>query len=293
MFRAFRLPAALEESVAVSGRLRIKPLLPFVDRGERFLMLVLGQSHVRFWAVTRSRIIEVPVRNLPENKRVALNYDGADRGEQVHPATRGNLGHIGKQSVVFHGQGGMPDTAKSDIEQFFRVIDRALAPILGHETAPLLLAGVDYLLPIFRQISSYKGITERHLTGNCESLTAKQLYDRGWELMSPHFDRPRLEALDRVRQLLGSGRASIDIAQIVAAAARGRVELLLADPCHDQPGIFDPRLGSATLRDKPVPGGEDLVNSAVADTLVHGGSVFAAQPHEIPGSSPLSAILRY
>jgi hypothetical protein len=66
LFRAFRLPVALEESISVCGRLRIKPLVPVVDRGERFLMLVLGQSHVRFWGVTRSRITEVSVRNLPD-----------------------------------------------------------------------------------------------------------------------------------------------------------------------------------------------------------------------------------
>jgi hypothetical protein len=111
--------------------------------------------------------------------------------------------------------------------------------------------------------------------------------------MSPYFDRPRLRALDRARQFLGSGRASIDVAQIASAAATGKVDTLLADPYRDQHGIFDAQLGLVTLRDSQVPGGEDLVNLAVADTLVHGGCAFAAKPHEIPGSSPLAAIFRY
>jgi len=293
LFRAYRLPAVLKESVTVHRRLHIKPLLTVADRGERFLLLVLGQNHVGFWEVTHSKITEVSVRGLPQSKRVALNYDGADRGEQVHSAMRGSLSSLGKQAAVFHGQGGVPDTAKADLEQFFRMIDRALTPVMGQETAPLLLAGVDYLLPIFRRISSYPHIAERHLTGNCESLTGQQLHERGWEVMRPYFDRPRRHALDRVRELVGSEKASADVAQIASAAANGKIDTLLVDPRRDQPGTFNAQSGQATLCDQPASDGEDLVNLAVAETLLHGGGVFAAEPHELPAPGPLAAIFRF
>jgi hypothetical protein len=293
LFRAYRLPAALQESVTVHRRLNIKPLLTVADRGERFLLLVLGQNHVGLWEVTRSRTTEVSVSNLPQSKRVVLNYDGADRGEQVHSAMRGSLRSLGKQAAVFHGQGGVPDAAKADVEQFFRMIDRALTPVLRQETMPLLLAGVDYLLPIFRRISSYPHLAERHLTGNCESLTGQQLHERSWEVMRPWFDRRRRLALDRVRELVGSEKASTDVAQIVSAAANGKIDTLLVDPRRDQPGIFDPQTVVATLCDQAAPGSEDLVNLAVAETLLHGGSVFTAEPHELPGPGPLAAIFRY
>jgi len=293
LFRAYRLPAELKESVTVQRRLHIKPLLAVADRGERFLLLVLGQSHVGFWEATHSTIKEVSVKDLPQSRRVALNNDSADRGEQVHSAMRGSLGSLGKQAAVFHGQGGAPDTAKADVGQFFRLIDRALTPVLRQETAPLLLAGVDYLLPIFRRINSYPHLAERHLTGNCESLTRHQLRERGWEVMRPYFDRPRRLALDRVRDLGGSEKASTDVAQIVSAAANGKIETLLVDPRRDQPGIFNADSGLATLCDQPAPGSEDLVNLAVAEALLHGGSVFTAEPHEFPAPSPLAAIFRY
>ncbi len=293
LFRAYRLPAAFQESVTIHRRLHIKPLLAVADRGERFLLLVLGQNHVGFWEVTRSKIKEVSVSNLPQSKRAALNYDGADRGEQVHPAMRGSLSSLGKESAVFHGQGGMPDTAKADVEQFFRMIDRALAPVLGQETAPLLLAGVEYLLPIYRRISSYPHLAERHLTGNCELLTDQQLHERGWELMRPYFDRPRRLVLDRVRELAGSEKTSTDVARIVPAAANGKIDTLLVDPRRDQPGAYSPLSGLATLCDAPAPGSEDLINLAVAETMLHGGSVFAADSRELPAPSPAAAVYRY
>jgi hypothetical protein len=290
LFHAYRLPQAFPESATVGRRLNIKPLLAVADRGERFLVLALSQNQVKLWEATRTAIRELAVKGLPANKREALLIDSADRGEQVHAAMRGSLG---KQAAVFHGQGGEKDTAKTDIEQFFRVIDHALAPLLRHQTAPLLLAGVDYLLPIFRQVTRYPHLAERHLTGNCDLLTPLQLHERSWEVMRPYFDRPRRRALDRVRELAGTDKVSLDPAAIVTAVASGRVDVLVADAGQERYGTFDSKAGKAATCDASCAGSEDLVNLAVAETLLHGGTVFVAESRELPAQSPLAAIYRY
>jgi len=290
LFHTYRLPTAFPESATVGRRLNIKPLLAAADGGERFLVLALSQNQVKLWEATRAAIRELAVKGLPANKREALLIDSVDRGEQVHAGMRGSLG---KQSSVFHGQGGEKDTAKTEIEQYFRVIDHALAPLLRHETAPLLLAGVDYLLPIFRQVTRYPHLAERHLTGNCDLLTALQLHERSWEIMRPYFDRPRRRALDRLRELNGTDKASLDPAAIVTAVAGGRVDVLLADSSQERHGTFDPKLGQAATCDATCPGGEDLVNLAVAETLLHGGTVFPAASRELPAQSPMAAVFRY
>ena len=285
-----RLPVVFAESVTVGPRLNIKPLLAAADRGERFLLLVLSQNQVKLWEVTRGEIRQLAVKGLPAGLREALNIEDADRGEQVHAAMRGNRG---KQAAVFHGQGGEKDTAKSDITQYFRAIDRALAPLLHHETAPLLLAGVDYLLPIFRQLTAYPHLAERHLSGNCDSLTARQLQERGWELMRPYFDRPRRQALDRLRQWTGTDKVSLDPTAIVTAAYSGKIEVLLTDPNQQRPGRFEPQLGQALACDAACPESEDLVNLAVAETLLHGGTVYPADSCDLPAETPDAAIFRY
>jgi hypothetical protein len=290
LFQAYRLPTAFLESVTVGRRLNIKPLLAAADRGERFLLLAISQNHVKLWEVTRAAITEVAMKGLPANKREALLIDNADRGEQSHAGMRGNLG---KQSSIFHGQGGEKDTAKTDVEQFFRVIDHALSPLLRHETAPLLLAGVDYLLPIFRQITKYPNLAERHLTGNCDLLTSQQLHERSWEIMRPYFDRPRRHALDRLRELNGTDKASLDPASIVTAVSGGRVDVLLADPGQERFGSFDAKLSKAVSCDASCAGSEDLVNLAVAETLLHGGTVFPAESRELPAQTPVAAVFRY
>jgi Bacterial archaeo-eukaryotic release factor family 7 len=290
VFHAFRLPLAFQESLTVHQRLHIKPLLPVADYGERFLLLALSQKRIRLLEITRHNTREVTVPGMPVNKRQALNYDEVDRGEQVHTAMRGSLG---KQAAVFHGQGGEKDTAKDELEQLFQLVNRALEPVLRKETAPLLLAGVDYLLPIFRKSSSYPQIVERHLTGNCDLPTNQQLHERGWEIMRPYFDRPRRVALEKLNELLGTGRASAGVVEVAGAATMGKIDVLLVDVGQEQPGICDAQLGKAVICDQGCDGSEDLVNLAVAETLLHGGVVHAAEPGQLPVGAATAAIYRY
>jgi Bacterial archaeo-eukaryotic release factor family 3 len=290
LFRTYRLPLALSESCTVSRRLNIKPLLPAVDCGKRYLVLVLSQNHLQLFEATSSGIHKVTVKGLPRNKQDALQLDGVDRGQQVHMGMRGGPS---KQAAVFHGQGGEKDTAKSDLEQFFRVADRALKPLLSHESAPLLLAGVDYVLPIFRQTCCYPQLMERHLTGNFNLLTNQQLHQQSWEIMREFFDRPRREALQRLRGLLVTGKASADSAEVATAATTGKIDVLLADVKQEQSGEFDPKLGRAVVRSESCDGSEDLVNFAIVETLLHGGTVFSAAAHELPDKAAVGAIYRY
>lgn len=290
LFRAYRLPVSFQESLTVQRRPNVKPLLPAADRGERFLLLVLSKNNVQLFGLGRTEIREVAVKGLSTGMREALNYDGADRGEQVHDGMRGNLG---KQAGIYHGQGGVKDTAKSDVTLFFQAVNRALDPVLRNETVPLLLGGVDYLLPLFRQSCSYANLMERHLTGNCDRLTEQQLHDRSWEIMHPYFDRTHREALGKLNALLGTGKASADTAEVAVAAINGKINVLFADVHEERRGMFDANAGKAVICDGERGGSEDLVNLAVAETLLHGGVVYAAEPHEFAEKSAVAAIYRY
>jgi hypothetical protein len=288
LFHAYRLPLTFSETLTIQHRLNIAPLLPVVDRGEKFHLLALSQNHVRLFEVTRSEIKEVMVKGMPENKREALNYDEVDRGQQVHEGFRGNLG---RQAAVFHGQGGIKDTAKSDLDLFLQALNRALDPVLSRETVPLLLGGVEHVVQSFRRMSSYAGLVDRHLTGNCDRLTAQQLHERSWELMQRHFDHSQQQSVQKLHALLGTGRVSCDITDVTGAAIHGRIEVLIADVGQQQRGIFDRNAGKAIVVE--CEGSEDLVNLAVAETLLHDGVVFAASRDQLPDNSAIGAIYRF
>lgn len=114
-----------------------------------FYLLTLSQKDVKFFEGNRYSITEVEVENMPKNLDEALQYDETAKEGQFRIATsKGGTANSFVQPGSYHGQGS-PDQDKhqEDIVQFFHLIDGALHEKLREETAPLILAGVEYLFP--------------------------------------------------------------------------------------------------------------------------------------------------
>lgn len=288
-FDRYRVPLELDETVVVNRRFQVKPLLPLLGSHDRYYVLAFSQNRVRFFEGKRFSMYEVTIDGMPSSMEQALNLDGADRGSQVHSAMRGSLG---KQAAVFHGQGGEREAAKGDLAQYFRVIDAALHDTLREERAPLFLAAVQYLLPIYREVSSYAHIAQKELPGNPDHLSEHELHDRVVPLVESYAENAREEAAARYRQLAASGRASDDIRQIVPAAHQGQVETLFVDRSDHQWGAYDPSTGNVELRSPRQSADDDLLDYAAVQTLLHRGAVHAVSREQSP-SPPAAAVFRY
>jgi hypothetical protein len=199
-------------------------------------------------------------------------------------------GGIGSWAAIFHGQGVGVDDKKDNLLRYFQKIDRGLAPLIKNERAPLVVAGVDYLLPIYRQASSYPHLLEQGIEGNPDRWSNQELHQRAWKVVQPHFEQAQRRALELYEQLAGTGRASADFSEIVPAAAAGRVEILLAARSKQAWGRFDTAQTHLEIHDPRQPGDEDLLELAVAHTLRHGQTVHALE--DVPGGGPLAAIYR-
>jgi hypothetical protein len=289
-FQRYRLPVKFDELAMVNRRFYVKPLLPLLTGGDRFFVLALSQNKVRLFAAARYGIQDVEVPGLPTDMDTALNYVGSDRGSQVHSAMRGSLG---KQAAVFHGQGGQSDTRKDDLATFFRLVDAALQPVLREETTPLLLAGVEYLLPIYREVGSYAYVAQPELAGNCDYLTAHQIHQRAWPLMEPLFQRVREEAAAKYFRLAGTGKTSDDVQQIVPASHEGRIETLFVDLHSLQWGSFHPESNTIELHEQPQNGDDDLLDLAAVQTLLHRGTVYSVERDQVPSGRLAAAVFRY
>jgi len=289
VFDRFRVPLELDETVIVNQRFQVKPLLPLLSTNDQFSLLAISQNRVRFFEGRRYSIHEVKVQGMPENMERALNIDSADRGSQVHSAMRGDLG---KQAAVFHGHGGERDAAKDDLARYFRMIDAALHRELRDQHAPLFLVGVRYLLPIYREVSSYAHIAADELPGNPDHLNERELHSRAWPLVEAHVESTRREATAKYRQFAGTGKTANDVRRIVPAAYQGQIETLFVDRNSHEWGLYDPMTGSVELRSPQRPGDDDLLDYAAVQTLLHRGSVFAVAPDQSP-SPPIAAVFRY
>jgi hypothetical protein len=289
-FRCYRVPVEVRELALVEERFHLKPLLPLLSGDGRFYVLALSQKRVRLLEATRHSVHELDLGDLPTSLNEAVGYEVEETHIQYHTGTK--TARAG-DSPVYHGQGGGEDDTKAEIRKFFSLLDRGVTALIGDRSAPLVLAGVEFLFPIYRQSSSHPALVEGGVPGNPEELTAEELHERAWPLVEPVFTRSQESAADRYGELAGTGHASSQLEEVITAAADGRVETLFVALGTRRWGWFDPDGRRVELAEQDGPGHEDLVDFAAIQTLLKGGRVFAVQPEQVPEGAPVAAVYRY
>jgi hypothetical protein len=286
----YHLPESVAEAVHVGRRFVVGPLLTLLDEAHRFWLLALSENSVRLFRGDVNAITPVEVKGLPRDMASALNLDVSITGGQVHSSTNQPLG---KQAAVFHGQGGVADTRKEELKEYFRVIDVALHDTLRAEPAPLLLACVEYESALYHEVNTYPHLVARALAGNVEHLGLKELHTQAWPVVEPHLDEARREAATRYARWTATGRVSSHIAEIVPAAGEGRLETLFVARDAAVWGLRDLDTGAVEVHEELLPGDEDLLELAVVETLLHHGTVYSVSAAQMPSSGPAAAIMRY
>jgi len=287
----YRLPSSFEEKVVVGDRFHLKPLLPLVSGDGKFYVLALSQNQVRLLRGTRFSVSEMDLEGIPANLAEALKYDNPEKQLQFHTKTSGTRG--GRRAAIFHGQGEGTDDAKDNILRYFRQVSTGLKEYLNGEHSPLVIAGVGYLLPIFREANSYQYLLEGGIEGNPDKLTPEDLHHKAWSLVEPHYRKAEEKAIDRYQEAAGKGRTCEEIPGIVTAAHGGKVETLFVALDHPVWGTFDAGEETVSVHEKAEPGDEDLLDRAALETLARGGAVYALPAERVPGETPISALFRY
>jgi Bacterial archaeo-eukaryotic release factor family 3 len=165
--------------------------------------------------------------------------------------------------------------------------------LIGEGGSPLLLAGVDYLLPIYAEVSKYSNLMGQGITGNPEQLRAEELQERAWPIMEPHFQKAQETAATKYKEMLSKGLASHDIKEIIAAAEQGRVDSLFVAMGVEVWGTVSPETGKVQVHQESQTGDEDLLDLAALHTLFNSGVVFVVPPEKAPDEEPLAAVFRY
>lgn len=286
-FQFFRVPVAFADQAFVGRRFQVTPLLPLLTGNGRFYILALSQNGVRLLQATRDTVSAVDLRHGPRNLAEALRAHDTDEPLTYHsrPASVG-----GAWTAVYHGQGVGIDDKKDDLLRYFRQVDHALHEVL-HGDGLLVVAAVEYLLPIFREASTYPHLFEHAVAGSPDRVSDAELHRRAWELVAPTFQAGLRRDLDQFGQMHGTGHATADSGEVISAAHRGDVAALFLAQGKTLWGRSESRGNSAELHAEYQPGDDELLNFAAADTLRHHGRVYALRPEEMPGGGVVAAIL--
>jgi hypothetical protein len=286
-YRYYRLPFDFEELLIVADRFNVKPLLRLPATAERFYILALSQNRVRLFEGANRKIseIDLEIENIPRSLADAMKYDDVEKQRSAHSS-----GSTGK--MVFHGN-AVADDAKVNILRYFQQIDRGLKDVLRDKQRPLLLAGVSYLLSMYKEINSYQHLLPEGIEGSPDRMEAEELYERAVAVLEPYFSKARQEAVDLYKQAAGTGLTSNDVKEIVPAAYYGRVDILFVNNELHLWGAFDPDTNVVELEPKAEHGNGDLLDLAAVHTILNGGVVYAVKHEDMPENVLLAAVYRY
>ncbi|MDB5080482.1 MAG: hypothetical protein JWP00_2406 [Chloroflexi bacterium] len=289
-FRYHQLPIEVKEQLVVNHRFYLKPLLPMLTGDGRFYILGLSQNNLRFLGGSRHRITELALpEGVPHSFSEALRLDDEKQKTEFHQGRGSDRGSI------FLGTGSAEDDHKTDIGRYFKAVDRGFHDFFRTRKAPLVLAGVEYLFPLYKAANTYQYLVDTGIKGNPEVLKPQELHDQAWPIVEPYFAKAQQEAIERYNLYDGSNpeRASKTIEEIVSAAAYGRADTLFVAVDTEQWGTFNYETSKVELHPAPQPGDEDLLDLAAIQTLMHGGTVYALPADQVPEGAPMTAIFRY
>lgn len=289
IFHYFRLPISFTELVVVAERFHIKPLLPLLTSDGIFFILAISQNQVRLLEGTQHTVDEIELENIPQNLAETLPEGLPEKQLQFQTGTPSGTGN---RPAVFHGHETSNET-KNRIRQWFRIIDKHIRGLLLDGRSPLVLAGVDTHFPLYREVNNYPHLMEEGIAGNPEGMSPEALHRKAWTIVEPVFKKDRDTALDRYRQLVGTGKTTTDIKEAVWAAHHGRIDVLFVAVGVQIWGGFDPEKDTVHVHQSTEPGDGDLLDLTAIQTLINGGMVYAVSPEEVPDQAYLAALLRY
>ncbi len=262
--QTFRLPIRFKNAVFVGSHFHVKPLIPWFMGDGQFHILAISQNHVRLLEASAHDAHPLAMPGAPANKEDALRSHDRDEILNVHT----QMGPGGQaMQAIFHGHGVGIDTYKPDITKYFQAVDQAVCDALGDTRAPLVLATVDFLAGIYRKVTKHPRLVETIVSGNPDRQSETELHAKAWPIVAPMLGEREERTLAQYRQLVGSGRTTHTLSELLPAAYRGELESLLLVKDAEAWGKFEPAAGSIEEHPKPAPADEELTNLAAVYML--------------------------
>ncbi len=289
LFEYYPVPIDLNPLNYVSNQFYLLPLLPLLNRNDRFFLLALSRGDVRFFEGHQFSITPVKISDLvPENIQAALALEDPEKSLQMRNAGPGGVS-------VFHGHGLHKDQQTWQVEKYCRMVDDGLMTMLHDEQAPVLLAAVDELAGVYQKVSRYSRVLDLHVSGNPENDDPVLLHEKAWSKIQPYFQKDLEAQKVQLAEALAKGKGTSSLQKLVPAAVHGRVQTLFFE--KDTPlrwGVYDAAKDSVILHDKPDAASVCLHNLAAVRVFEQGGSVFQTNDgKDSKEAVPMRAVFRY
>ncbi|WP_409227938.1 baeRF7 domain-containing protein [Gudongella sp. SC589] len=287
--RYYKLPFEVEELAIVSNRFYIRPLLKLFTSIENFNVLTLSQAEVKLFEANPYGIKKIEV---PEIDELVENYIPAN---ELHQEATSPKGAASGGGPGMHGYNEMSKTEKNEISKHLRSIDKEVNKVLKDTKHPLIVYSVDYIYPMYREVSSYPNLMEESIKGSPEGVGEKEIHQKAVDVFKPRVEKRLEKEIEKFMTLLNtdSKLGTDSIERIVLSSNNGGVDTLFIAEDVQKWGVFNEEDNSLDVNNKEDVGHVDLMDKAAMLTLSSGGTVHVLQRDKMPSGKPIAAVLRF
>ncbi|OQP38692.1 hypothetical protein A4H97_18410 [Niastella yeongjuensis] len=290
-FKYVKLAAPVIQLIHVNTSFYVSPLIPYMVRTEHFYLLDIAKKFPRFYRADGFGIERLQIEEMPFGVDDVVHFEEKDGDTLFRTGGKG-----GRGSANFHGIGGGKPEENENIAIYLQEVDNTIwQSHLNKENVPLLLAGQNFLIPIFKSVSRYKNIWPEALTGNHHQQSDNDLYEKAMKVIKPYFDQPLQNALKDYGNKLVTALTSSMIDTIIPATYYGKVSHLFVKKGLQAFGTFNKQDNKLVMQvqEGDLKQADDLIDKAVTKTIQNGGDVYFLDAEQMPNQSELAALFRY
>lgn len=288
--RYYKMPYTPTENVYVNSSFKLMQLVPAILSNEYYYLLLVSKKQAQLYRADQFSIRHIPLDEMPNGIDDVVHFENKDDQNLFRSGSSG-----AGQGASYHGMGaGQPDD-KENIRMYLDEVDETIwKEVLSRENKPLVIAAVEYIHPIFKEVSNYNFIWPEGLTGNFEMTDLTTLHAKSLELVKPHFEQNKKRALEQYGNKSATPLTSYNFDEVIPAAYYGRIDTLFVKKHSELWGTFDEQNSVLHIHPSREEDDESLIDKTIMKTIVNGGMVHVLDESEMPATeSPFAALMRY
>jgi hypothetical protein len=285
VFEVFDLTHPVPASLTVGATFSIRKLYREISRPAVFYVLDLTKTGVSLLrcAGLRGEVAKLPP-SIPATLAEAMAFEPPDH-DLENRATAGKL--AGEMRGVRFGTGSGREREQAHLLDYYKIIDRGLKDFFRAANPPLVLAGVEEEIGLYRSVNTYPHLIKTGIRGSIDfGWDAEKAVREAYAAIYDSQADTEKSALASARERMTPSRLSTELEAILTSAFEGRVDRLYLDESAQLIGSYE-RRGFRTI------GTEDLLNIAAVQTVLHHGTTYELPADSMRGKTTAAALLRY
>lgn len=288
--KCYSLPIDYEDFFYAGTDYYILPLISFLNSYSDFYILYLSRKEISLHSFNHAEFSRLEIKELSD----LVNDEIENRQFQKQTQFFTGAGEGGRKDSRFYGTGAKDLNLDKYLVNFFNKVDRVINKNLQKKN-PLILAGVDYLIPLYMKANTYPLIMDGNIHGNLNDKNINDIINKAKGILEQYHKEKMRDKITSLVELKESQKTSYsgDLEIIVNESYNKRIVELYIFTDKKYWGNYNHKENKIDLKDKNDFGAKDMVNTAAINTIINGGDVYVFKPGEYDAVKPFAAKFRY